>query len=101
MMLSPEVKWSGKFGQRAKMYPTRLNGYKNDKAANIINNTAVFWLSEIARDSGARLIHTSTDYVFDGKAYLPYREVDQVNPVSSYGKSKVDGENAILRTLPM
>ena len=32
MMLSPEVKWSGKFGQRAKMYPTRLNGYKNDKA---------------------------------------------------------------------
>ena len=71
------------------------------EAANIINNTAVFWLSEIARDSGARLIHTSTDYVFDGKAYLPYREVDQVNPVSSYGKSKVDGENAILRNLPI
>lgn len=71
------------------------------EAANIINNTAVFWLSEIARDSGARLIHISTDYVFDGKVYRPYREVDQVNPVSSYGKSKVDGENAILRTLPM
>jgi dTDP-4-dehydrorhamnose reductase len=42
----------------------------------------------------ARLIHVSTDYVFDGKSRIPYREDDPVNPISAYGKSKLQGESA-------
>jgi dTDP-4-dehydrorhamnose reductase len=49
---------------------------------------------------GARLVHFSTNFVFDGVLDRPYVETDAALPVSVYGKSKLDGENALLGVLP-
>ena len=46
--------------------------------------------------TGAKIVHISTDYVFDGMAYKPYTPADKPNPVSVYGKTKLVGENAVL-----
>lgn len=59
-----------------------------------VNVVGVENLVEAARKVGARLIHVSTDYVFDGKTGN-YSESDQPNPINYYGKSKLAGENAI------
>lgn len=59
-----------------------------------INVVAVENLIEAARRVGAKVIHLSTDYVFDGK-HGPYSEEDKPNPISYYGKSKLAGENAL------
>lgn len=50
-----------------------------------------------ADKAGAVMIHISTDYVFDGHKKTPYLETDQVNPQSSYGKSKLEGERAVSK----
>ena len=54
-------------------------------------------LSIAATDVGARLMHISTDYVFDGKATEPYREFDEVNPQGAYGKTKLEGERFVAQ----
>lgn len=59
-----------------------------------VNVVGVENLVEAARKHGARLIHVSSDYVFDGK-HGPYREDDPPNPISYYGKTKLAAENAI------
>ena len=46
--------------------------------------------------SGAKIIHISTDYVFDGRHYKPYLPQDKVNPISAYGRTKQAGELAVL-----
>jgi len=53
-----------------------------------------------ARGVGARLIHVSTDFVFDGAASSPYRPDARPNPLSVYGKTKLAGEQAVLESLP-
>jgi dTDP-4-dehydrorhamnose reductase len=53
-------------------------------------------LTRLCGKNKARLIHISTDYVFDGKADKPYREIDPVSPVNVYGHSKAEGEKAVL-----
>jgi len=57
-------------------------------------------LAAAARSSGARLIHVSTDFVFDGAASVPYKPDAATNPLSVYGSTKRDGERAVLAELP-
>ncbi|MEA3034945.1 MAG: dTDP-4-dehydrorhamnose reductase [Sphingomonadales bacterium] len=57
-------------------------------------------LAEAARDAGARLIHVSTDYVFDGSGDAPRREGDPTGPAGVYGRTKLAGEEAIRAVLP-
>lgn len=52
---------------------------------------------ELLARYGRNIIQISTDYVFDGTAHLPYRESDEPNPVSAYGRTKLAGERAVLR----
>ena len=63
-----------------------------------INCDAVENLAKIAVQYNSAIIHISTDYVFDGKNYIPYNETMPVNPASVYGKSKAAGE-AILQEI--
>ena len=64
--------------------------------AFLINAEAPGVLVEICNDKGAKLIHFSTDYVFDGEKRTPYTEADQANPISLYGESKLTGEKNVL-----
>lgn len=52
-------------------------------------------LAIAARETGAKLMHISTDYVFDGKATKPYVETDATNPQGAYGSTKLAGENFV------
>src|SRR5213596_1832577 len=61
-----------------------------------INADAPRILAEICRDKNAKLIHFSTDYVFDGEKREPYSERDEANPISVYGESKLAGEKNVL-----
>src|SRR5438046_1750956 len=63
-----------------------------------INADAPRILAEICRDKNAKLIHFSTDYVFDGEKSEPYIENDPANPISVYGESKRAGEQFVLQT---
>lgn len=61
-----------------------------------INGEAVDNVVAAAQAANARMVHISTDYVFDGKASVPYREDDPTGPLSVYGQSKLDGERRAL-----
>ena len=65
-----------------------------------VNHLAVKNLSEIAKDKNIKLIHISTDYVFVGKNHKPYLEDDVTQPNGVYGKTKLDGEKAMLGINP-
>ena len=69
--------------------------------ADLVNRKAVKKLSIIAKELDIKLIHISTDYVFDGKNFKPYVEEFQTNPQSIYGKTKLDGENEIRDINPL
>jgi dTDP-4-dehydrorhamnose reductase len=64
--------------------------------AFLINAEAPRVVAEICDEKNARLIHFSTDYVFDGAKCQPYTEEDQASPISVYGESKLAGENNVL-----
>lgn len=65
-----------------------------------INTDAVKNIAEVAADYGVKVIHVSTDYVFDGTAHAPYKESDKVNPISTYGTTKRKGEMVLLSMSP-
>lgn len=64
-----------------------------------INRDGPKYLAEAAKNCGAVMLHISTDYVFDGEGYRPYKESDSVGPKSIYGQSKLAGEQAVAEVL--
>jgi len=68
--------------------------------ANQINLLAIKQLASIASNQQAKLIHISTDYVFDGESDMPYIETDTPNPINIYGKTKLAGERALQKIMP-
>ena len=69
--------------------------------AFLVNATAVGYLAKACNAIGARLIHISTDYVFDGTSSIPYTTLDAPNPINVYGKSKLAGELLALAHNPL
>jgi dTDP-4-dehydrorhamnose reductase len=65
-----------------------------------VNGLSVGRMAEAATETGARLIHISTDYVFDGNKPEPYVETDPTSPVNVYGRSKLAGEQAVTAVSP-
>ena len=61
-----------------------------------INGLGVKNIAEICKNKNSKLIHFSTDYVFDGISDKPYKETDYTNPINIYGKSKLEGEKYAL-----
>jgi len=68
--------------------------------ADQINHQAVANIAQVAKDLFVKLIHISTDYVFDGNKSSPYVESDPTNPQTIYGKTKLNGEMAIKNINP-
>ena len=65
-----------------------------------INSLGPKNVAEACRELGQKLIHVSTDYVFDGRATTPYSEDHSLNPQSVYGQSKAEGERHVLAAHP-
>lgn len=94
-------------GQRAKIeWIVNCSGYtavekaeKEKNAATALNVDAVQNIARVARNCGAKLIHISTDYVFDGTAQSPYTEDAKKNPLGIYGLTKSLGEDEIQKTM--
>jgi dTDP-4-dehydrorhamnose reductase len=64
-----------------------------------INADGVNNIARVAKNSGASLVHVSTDYVFDGEKNDPYLENDETNPLGVYGQSKREGEERIISAM--
>ncbi len=80
---------------------TAVDRAEDDEALCLrINRDAVRHLGEAAQAVGARVIHISTDYVFDGAHYLPYVETDKACPASVYGHTKLAGEQVLQMVCP-
>lgn len=72
----------------------------NRQQAERVNAIAPGLLAQACRQRDIWMLHVSTDYVFDGKKSVPYREDDAANPLSIYGQTKLAGEQAVLRAAP-
>ena len=72
----------------------------NPEQALAVNALAVRGLARVCRELGCRLVHFSTDYVFDGLKRKPYVEEDLPNPLMVYGVSKLAGEFFVRNTVP-
>lgn len=68
------------------------------QSANIINHLAVELIAKFASKKHIKLLHISTDYVFDGNSSVPLTEAVQTNPINMYGSTKRAGEIACLKT---
>jgi dTDP-4-dehydrorhamnose reductase len=69
---------------------------QNPDQAFAINGKGALNLAKVCSDIDARLVHYSTDYVFDGSKHKPYIETDYCNPLNVYGITKLSGESAVL-----
>ena len=74
---------------------------EEQELANQVNHLAVKQLANIANEQKAKLVHVSTDYVFDGESNKSYTETDETNPINVYGKTKLAGEKALQAVMPM
>lgn len=80
---------------------TAVDKAEQDKeTADAINHLAIATLAALCAESGAKLVHVSTDYVFDGSSPVAYTEEDLPNPRSVYGATKLAGEIACLKNCP-
>jgi dTDP-4-dehydrorhamnose reductase len=68
--------------------------------AHEVNSAGPGAAGAACRRHGARLVHFSTNFVFDGSLDRPYLESDEPHPLGAYGRSKLDGERAVLSVLP-
>lgn len=68
------------------------------EAATMLNSVAPGIIANACKANGCKMIHISTDYVFDGHAYQPYNELSPVNPTSHYGRSKLKGEENVIES---
>ncbi|CAA6824478.1 MAG: dTDP-4-dehydrorhamnose reductase (EC [uncultured Sulfurovum sp.] len=73
---------------------------ENKKVANLVNHLAVKNLAKITKEKQIKLIHISTDYIFNGENFKPYSEIDPAMPKNTYGETKLNGENAIKAINP-
>ena len=79
---------------------TAVDAAEDDEpAARRLNAEAVAVLAREAKRHHARMIHISTDYVFDGQGCIPYREDKETCPQTAYGRTKLAGEQLLLDTL--
>ena len=72
----------------------------DNEGANAVNATAVGILARASKELGAKFIHVSTDYVFDGRSEAPYKEDHLTDPVNNYGASKLAGEKLAVEKNP-
>ncbi|WP_088285043.1 dTDP-4-dehydrorhamnose reductase [Kineosporia sp. A_224] len=72
----------------------------HEAAAFAVNATGPHLLARACADAGARMLHVSTDYVFDGTSRTPYAEDAALRPASAYGRTKAAGEWAVASALP-
>ena len=80
---------------------TAVDKAESDKEnADIVNRKAVKKLALVAKEFDIKLIHISTDYVFDGRNFKPYCEEFQTNPQGVYGKTKLEGEKELININP-
>lgn len=70
----------------------------NEELCDLLNHVAPGYLAEAADMVGATMIHISTDYVFDGRGCVPYREDDATSPQTVYGRTKLAGEESVIRS---
>lgn len=77
-----------------------VDAAETDEAAWQVNAMGPGYLAKVAKQVGARLVHVSTDYVFNGRDGPPYSEEDQAIPLNRYGVSKLMGEYGVLDVLP-
>lgn len=70
----------------------------NIETANRVNTIGVYNLVNALEKVNGKLIHISTDYVFDGNQSFPYKESDSVSPIGVYGKTKRDGELFVINS---
>ncbi len=76
---------------------TAVDGAETERdLAYSVNAGGAANLASVAQEVGARFIHVSTDFVFDGKQSTPYTPQDVPNPINVYGASKLEGENKVL-----
>ena len=72
----------------------------NPALAFTVNGLGARHVAQVTNALGARLIHISTDYVFDGAKSLPYQEEDPAFPLNVYGNTKLSGEHFVLTLIP-
>lgn len=78
---------------------TAVDKAENDQdTAHLINAEAPGLIGELASKSGASVVHYSTDFVFSGNSSKPYREDDEPEPSNEYGRSKLEGERALMQS---
>jgi len=80
---------------------TDVDGCERDpERAHAVNAVGTANVARACRDFGSRLLFISTDYVFDGTKTQPYEPDDPIRPISVYGHSKADGEDAVRQFIP-